>query len=503
MSLLRDRYRLLDKLGSGGFGHTFVAEDTSQAGALCAVKVLKPVSNPDLHKIIRDRFEREAAVLRALGADSRGHIPKLYDFFSDGGVFYLVQELIDGLTLAEKVTKQGPLDVNSAMNYLDQLLEVLSYIHQSRIIHRDVKPENVVVRHQDEQVVLLDFGLVKEVVNLDSRGNPTTSIQAGTQGYMPPEQQRGKPVYASDLYALGWTGIFLLTGRDLTAFGGPRDWHRLAPGVANRFVEILDKSTELDVALRFSTAADMLRELYYAGARLQRLGTETFRNAAGLEFVLIPPGTFAMGSEKRKTEGPAHLVTIDRSFYMARYQTTQAQWFSVIGTRPSKFKGDDLPVETVSWNDVHQFMEKLNAARDGYEYRLPSEAEWEYACRAGATTDYCFGDDAGELQRYAWYESNSDNRPHPVGEKEPNAWGLYDVHGNVWEWCEDGYWENYGGAPTDGSPRDVQSDLQERVLRGGGWNARARNCRCAWRRRNAERNRGYHDGFRVMALKSP
>jgi len=167
-----------------------------------------------------------------------------------------------------------------------------------------------------------------------------------------------------------------------------------------------------------------------------------------LEMIYIPGGEFMMGSNFLD-ESPPHLVKLS-PFFIGKYQITQAQWKAVMGKNPSHFKGDDLPVENALWADVLKFCEAASK-RSGKIYRLPTEAEWEYACRAGSTTKYCFGDDEESLGDYAWYSENSGDTTHPVGQRKPNAWGLYDMHGNVWECCEDVWHRGYNGAPTDGS----------------------------------------------------
>jgi formylglycine-generating enzyme required for sulfatase activity len=179
---------------------------------------------------------------------------------------------------------------------------------------------------------------------------------------------------------------------------------------------------------------------------------------------------------------------------MGRTEVTQGQWQAVMGNNPSGFKGQDLPVEQVSWLNAQEFIRKLNQLNDGYVYRLPTEAEWEYACRAGSTGDY-----AGDLDSMAWYDKNSDNQTHVVGTKQPNAFGLYDMHGNVSEWCEDYYHDRYTGAPSDGSAWLSGGEMKYRVLRGGSWYNGATNARSANRFKYGPDFRFNYVGFRVVA----
>ena len=177
-------------------------------------------------------------------------------------------------------------------------------------------------------------------------------------------------------------------------------------------------------------------------------------------------------------------MRITKPFYLGKYLVTQEQWEAVMRDNPSCFEGPKNPVDSVSWNDCQQFLGKLNAksAAGGGKFQLPSEAQWEYACRAGSTTRYCFGDDESKLGEYAWYEANSGNTTHPVGGKKPNAWGLYDMHGNGWEWCDD-----RGRAQSRVlrklTNRRSEGAYQRLVLalRGGGWNYPAEDCRSASR----------------------
>jgi formylglycine-generating enzyme required for sulfatase activity len=236
--------------------------------------------------------------------------------------------------------------------------------------------------------------------------------------------------------------------------------------------------------------------------------TKTNALSAPIEMVEVPGGEFMMGSNNGyPDEKPMHRVSINYTFYIGKYEITQAQWKAVMKNNPSYFKGDDLPVEQVSWSDAKDFIRKLNYLQTEYEYRLPSEAEWEYACRAGTTGDY-----AGNLNSIAWYSKNSDSKTHPVGQKQANAFELYDMHGNVWEWCEDIYTKDgYQELPADDSPNlrnpSILEDNEEentrkpvfRVYRGGSWALDADGVRSAIRNWDSPVDRSTGVGFRVVA----
>lgn len=230
------------------------------------------------------------------------------------------------------------------------------------------------------------------------------------------------------------------------------------------------------------------------------------RTGTEFEFVWAPPGRFLMGQTEKDQafiiqtlgekkyeeygyarELPQHEVVFERGFYIGKYPVTQAQWRAVMRKNPSYFDkkqvgadGERHPVENVSWDACQEFLQKLNQLtplapslfqREGgggeLLFRLPSEAEWEYACRAGSEGLFCYGDDPERLNEYAWYAANSENRTHPVGQLRPNAWGLYDMHGNVWEWCQDAWHNSYDGAPADGRAWEADGDANLRLLRGG------------------------------------
>jgi formylglycine-generating enzyme required for sulfatase activity len=227
---------------------------------------------------------------------------------------------------------------------------------------------------------------------------------------------------------------------------------------------------------------------------------KTYTNSIGVEFVLIPAGSFTMGADKNAEkaadddETPQHRVSIGKPFYLGKYKVTQTQWTAVMGSNPSEFKGQSHPVGRISWNDAQTFIDRLNQKEGHKRYRLPTEAEWEYAARAGTTSTYSFGDDASQLGQYAWYDGNSGKTTHPVGQRKPNAWGLYDMHGNVWEWVQDWY-GHYSGSPST-DPRGPSSGSY-RMLRGGAWNFPAAYCRSAARAPNSPGNRNDNVGFRL------
>lgn len=225
---------------------------------------------------------------------------------------------------------------------------------------------------------------------------------------------------------------------------------------------------------------------------------QTFTNSIGMEFTLIPAGSFVMGNDKGiLAVRPAHEVTISTSFYMGTFEVTQAQWMVIMGTNPSQVQGPDHPVEQVSWHDAQAFIARLNSLENTNRYRLPTEAEWEYAARAGSTTRWYFGDDAAGLSRVAWFDKNSQDSTRPVGQKDPNAWGLYDMHGNVWEWTQD-YWSTdyYSQSPAI-DPAGPASG-SKRVKRGGSWMWSAGYTRSAYRTGDPEDTRISRLGFRVV-----
>ncbi|MHC5058939.1 MAG: formylglycine-generating enzyme family protein [Planctomycetota bacterium] len=220
-----------------------------------------------------------------------------------------------------------------------------------------------------------------------------------------------------------------------------------------------------------------------------------------LELAIVPAGQFLMGSPSSESgrvnnEGPQHCVVITRPFYMGKYEVTQAQYEHVMGKNTSHFTGQQNPVEMVSWDEASAFCQALSQ-RTGQVVRLPTEAEWEYACRAGSKTRFCYGDSDGVLLQYAWWVRNSGRMTHAVGGKQGNAWGLHDMHGNVWEWCAD-----REGAYSSGTTSDPPGPVggSARVIRGGCWSNISRSCRSACRRWAPQDGCFDRVGFRVVVM---
>lgn len=269
MSLLNNRYQILGELGKGGFGHTFLAEDAHlPSRRRCVIKQFKPPTNdPGLLPQLQESFGREASILERVG-EEHSQIPKLYAYFVEDEQFYLVQELVDGQTLGQLVRTKGPLKSVVVREVVSSLLEILDYLHANDIIHRDIKPDNIIHRNRDSKPVLIDFGTVKETVTTvyDERGAARRSLIMGTPGYMAMEQAAGLAIYSSDLYSLGWTAIFLLTGKEphelVDRRTGENHWRRFAPDVDYDLAAVIDKAVQAVSRDRYAAAREMLQALH-------------------------------------------------------------------------------------------------------------------------------------------------------------------------------------------------------------------------------------------------
>ncbi|MCL2925772.1 MAG: bifunctional serine/threonine-protein kinase/formylglycine-generating enzyme family protein [Trichodesmium sp. MAG_R04] len=619
--ILRSRYKIIKSLGTGGFGDTYLAQDLDLPGhPKCVVKHLSPKSlDPKVLNIARKLFEREADTLDKLGNDS-DQIPKLFAHFQEEREFYLVQEYIEGQDISRELTPRKKLSESDTIALVKGILEALTVAHQNNVIHRDIKPQNLMRRSSDHKIVLIDFGAVKEidVLTTNQQGATTLTVAVGTPGYMPSEQSNGRPKLSSDIYAVGMVGIKALTGKDPGYLPIDQDtgniiWRNEAQ-VSNPLANILDKMVHEYFPQRYQNAMEVLdvlpemtvevnsskprqtstaktsvkanlpqppthktrRQIFILGGLaasgfvgalltqrfLNKRSQERFSNSISilqarssptslpgleiliqtfatvivdrrgeiirsprgraeviienignevfLEMVKIPGGRFLMGSPETEAksssrEGPQHYVDVPE-FLMGRYAVTQEQWEAVMGNNPSGFQGASRPVETVSWYDATDFCQKLSQIT-GKEYTLPSESQWEYACRARTKTPFSFGETIRpELVNY---DGNYPYANAPkgiyraqttdVGIFLPNSFGLYDMHGNVYEWCQDVWHENYNGAPTDGSAWETGGDSAQRLLRGGCWLNYSWVCRCAERLYGNADNFKVDRGFRVVS----
>lgn len=290
--LLRDRYRIIQALGQGGFGATFLAQDQSLPGQPhCVIKQLRPVaSSPHVLQMARDLFRREAKTLGRVG--NHPQVPRLLDYFEANTEFYLVQEYISGSTLQQEVKRSGPFSEAGVKQFLSEVVPMLQYIHSQQVIHRDIKPANLIRRTQDKKLVLIDFGAVKDQVNPVRAGaseqTALTAYAIGTPGYAPPEQMAMRPVYASDIYALGVTSIYLLTGRspkdlDYDPVTGEMIW-RDQVHISEHFATVLKKMLEVSVRHRYQNAAEVLRALDlepYLDSLAQSMVAKPNRSSAG------------------------------------------------------------------------------------------------------------------------------------------------------------------------------------------------------------------------------
>lgn len=559
--LFRNRYRVKKVLGEGGFGRTYKAEDADRLDDPCVIKQFIPqVQGKTALVKAAAMFQQEAVRLYELG-ENHPQIPRLLAYFEQGNCLYLVQEFIPGKTLLQEAVQAFSETQIRAL--LANLLPVIQFIHQRQVIHRDIKPENIIRHDEGGNLVLIDFGGAKQVTQT-SFGRQATGIY--TIGYAPIEQMAGFACNQSDLYGLGVTCARLLTqcfpiqndyGEIQDRLYDPLNaqwlWREYLQEkdltISSELAQILDKLLQHLPKDRYQSATEVLQDLNLKPLRtplatpqppqttlhtfkftvvtVDARGQVISRNqnqaqyfienleSTTLEMVAIPSGTFMMGSPEETrfdAEQPQHQVSI-QPFFMGKYPITQAQWQAVaalpkikktLQSHNSKFESANRPVENISWHDAIEFCARLSK-KTGRNYRLPNEAEWEYACRAYTTTQFHFGETiTTNLANYdGTYQSSNISKSKrqettPVGSFQvANAFGLYDMHGLVWEWCADSWHENYHGAPKNGI-WTVGGDDKYRVLRGGAWDFNGVDCRSAARVRFDPDLRSSHFGFRVV-----
>jgi formylglycine-generating enzyme required for sulfatase activity/tRNA A-37 threonylcarbamoyl transferase component Bud32 len=489
-------YEILGALGSGGMGRVYRARHI-HLGDLRAIKVIRPDRTDGAN--VKQQFVREARALMQIHHDA---VAGCYELLSDPeGCLYLVMELVEGPSL-EAILQTGPLETNAVRTLWQRIAEGLAAIHAKGIIHRDISPGNIVLPdRKPEKAKLIDFG-VASVSALETIG---TGEFKGKLAYASPEQlgQYGGKVDAkSDIYSFGLVLAEAASGAKV--YRTPYEM-RIPPNVPGELREDILKLLEPDPAVRPNSAFPAPPKVVKDSPKAERtapwgrgkritprsgrlallvllicavglgvwqvltawqspamsgglhVGDSKINPRDGLKYIWIPPGTFTMGcspgdSECYDHEKPAHEVTISKGFWLGRTDVTQAAYQRVVGSNPSDFKGDNLPVEAVTWDEARSYCQAISG-------RLPTEAEWEYAARAGSKAARY-----GNLNDIAWYDGNSGDRTHKVAQKQANAFGLYDMLGNVSQWTADWYGSYQVGAARD--PTGPASGAV-RTLRGG------------------------------------
>jgi formylglycine-generating enzyme required for sulfatase activity len=435
-------------------------------------------------------------------------IVRLLGHTLDGEHPFLVYEWVDGGDLAARVTRFRAqsghgLPPETVIQVLRNIAEPLAAMHAWGLVHQDLKPANCLLPEEGSwELKLTDFGIGALVDPPDrmTAAQQTRTEQrqmrgSGTPLYMSFEQKHGEHHASNDVYSLGVIGYQLLLGdvsREL-----PPYWKEELTEDFTIPVPLVDVIGRC-LSRRHDKSGCGSARLENAGLLLKLLddlAPPRWTNSLGMEFVRIAAGTFKMGSpqddEGRSDDESQHRVNLTKPFHMATTPVTQAQWAALMGSNPSHFKGDDLPVEQVSWDDATLFCEKLSRT-EGKKYRLPTEAEWEYACRAGTQGDY---GGTGSFDQVGWHWANSNKQTQPVGQKKPNAWGLFDMHGNVHEFCSD----RYGRYPRQDLIEDPIGDSTNslRVMRGGSWEYLPDGCRAAYRGSILPDKQDFSVGFRV------
>ena len=540
------RYKIVRVLGQGGFGITYLAEQV-MLGKSFAVKEfymkdfnlrddagrvrVPSTGSAKLVEQYRRKFVKEARNMASL---SHPNIMSVVDIFEENGTVYYVMPFLEGGSLSDYVKQHGAMSEPQALAMLKPIASALRYMHdQKHLCHYDVKPANVLL-NATLQPVIIDFGIAK---NYDSDGNETSSTPIGmSEGFAPIEQYQGQVQEfspESDVYALGATLYFLLTGKKpptaIDRVGGAE--LDFPAGCSPQVKQLVEQSMTIARKNRPTSAGIFLQETPQA-IEVQAAPSQSVENEetivvevqpmpapplvvrdevftiGGVSFkmVEVEGGTFMMGATSEQggdadsDEKPAHRVTLS-SFLIGETEVTQALWKAVMGSNPSYFTGDlQRPVEQVSWDDCQKFIRELNRLT-GKQFRLPTEAEWEYAARGGNKSrgyKYAGGND---IESVAWYDGNSGNwvfnrKTHPVAKKVPNELGLYDMSGNVWEWCQDWYEKDYYSSSPSSNPTGPSSG-SNRVHRGGSWCDDARDCRVSCRGSWRGDNRNYDLGLRL------
>lgn len=534
-TVLGDRYRIVRYLASGGFGNTYVAEHTL-LGVQVAVKeffmrgtnhrsangTTVEVSNElntAVFKAQLEKFRREAKRIFLLHND---HIIHVTDLFDANGTAYYVMDFVNGTSLAEQ-TRQHPLPEQEVCDVALQMLDALETMHTAGLYHLDIKPGNI-MRDSSGHCTLIDFGASKQL-SVGEGGTLSSSTMAYTPGYAPLEQvqQQSNNIGPwTDFFALGATIYKLATG-----YPPPMVEADDIELNGRQFSYPATVSTHLRHAIStMMNPARRRRPQSVAEVRMllnkatpppppppppidhERTNIDTNDGKTPRDTILqnlirnmvkVEGGTFMMGEKHSLlgglgTDNKEHQVTLS-SFSIGRAPVTQKEWKAVMGSNPSHFKGDDLPVESVSWEDCQKFIRKLNKMTH-MNFRLPTEAEWEFAARGGNKSKHYKYSGSDDINSVAWYDDNSDDKTHSICQKKPNELGLYDMSGNVYEWCQDWYGVNFYSKFTYPNPCN-KTKTSYRVCRGGSWISAIGTCRLEYRNRFTPNNRSDTIGLRL------
>lgn len=560
--LFSDRFRVDRQLGRGVMGEVWLAFDIERDDAPVTIEVLP-------HAIARDARSVARLGLEVLKKADLRHPHILHPRYLEragtrrGGdmVVCLVTPRVEGRSLHDLLAEHpGGLPWDRVLPWADQIASAIDFAHERGILHRDINPRNIVVAEDgDGAAWLANFGVAHEVREAMAHLDGVQSRALWPLQYMSPQKFRGGDSAADDRYAWSMTLYEALTGAPAFRSGGfaesliwqvlhavPRALQNVPSAVSAAIVRGLAKETsdrpsscaaQLDEAvggrapggMRISDPVPETIDLSGDGRTAPgrragdvltvRLRSKASEPEASLRFRWVPPGSFLMGSPddeagRRADEGPQRMVTFARGFWLQETPLTRAQWNAIMPCEEAGAEGEAelaLPMEYVTWYRARYAIAVLNRVRfEGaavkWRFRLPSESEWEFACRAGTTTPFHFGNTIITDQANHNYGAVnvrggmviSRGGTMAVGSFPPNAWGLQDMHGNVAEWCADGYRDSYAGAPTDGSAVSGVGGEALRVTRGGSWADPAVALRSASRDRCSPETASNTTGLRLV-----
>ena len=521
-TLQNGKYEIKRILGQGGFGITyeglqaglgrkvaikefFMKDFCERDEGTSQVSVVGTDGNRTLVERFKEKFIKEAQMIA--GLEDVPHIIRIYDIFQENGTAYYVMQFIEGGSLDSRVKKDGALNESTVIGYIKQMAEALAQLHSQRIMHLDIKPANVLLR--GDNLFLIDFGVSK---HYDAEGDATTTTPVGrSKGYAPIEQYRQGGVQSfspeTDIYSLGATAYYLITGHTppeateliidlIQRPSGISDgmWaaisKSMSPNKNNRPHSIADFLALLDMRSDDVVAEELSKE-ELLDTDVTIIDVSPLHNATSIEvsvgkyvlkLIRVDGGVFQMGATSEQKdryypdELPCHEVSLS-SYYMAEVPVTRGLWNEVMSLNGND-NIPDVPVNEVSWEDCQSFIRSLNE-QTGKSFRLPTEAEWEFAARGGNNGLGTVYSGSNDIEKVAWFFGNSKKTLHPVRQKKSNELGLYDMNGNVKEWCQD--WYDSYNEESQTNPICTTYSFPERVVRGGGWESMARSSRVSTR----------------------